>query len=168
MINPFLGTSPAVFVGLTVVLFGFASFLTGQAVAEKWMSAWNLVPAAFGLGIGARFLTFALFSGPLLHLAGFLVQVAYLLVIGFVSTDGKMSSTDLADYVDSSLNDTLKRLEGARRPRACERARHGEPQQGDEGQRQERGKGGAVRQGLIADGEHQGQQDELGQPGKEQ
>jgi len=36
----------------------------------------------------------------------------FLMVIGFVSTDGRMSSTDVADYVDSTLNDTLRRIEG--------------------------------------------------------
>jgi multidrug efflux pump len=36
----------------------------------------------------------------------------FLMVIGFVSTDGSMSSVDLADYVDNNLNDTLKRVEG--------------------------------------------------------
>jgi multidrug efflux pump len=36
----------------------------------------------------------------------------FLLVIGFVSTNGKLSSTDLADYVNSALNDTLKRVDG--------------------------------------------------------
>jgi multidrug efflux pump len=39
-------------------------------------------------------------------------STSFLMVIGFVSTDGKMSSVDLADFVDSSLNDTLKRVEG--------------------------------------------------------
>ncbi len=37
---------------------------------------------------------------------------SFLMVIAFVSADGRMSSTDVADYVDSSLNDTLKRVEG--------------------------------------------------------
>lgn len=37
---------------------------------------------------------------------------SFLMVIGFVSTDGKLTSTDLADFVDSTLNDTLKRVEG--------------------------------------------------------
>ena len=36
----------------------------------------------------------------------------FLMVIGFVSMDGKLTSTDLADYVNSSLNDTLKRVPG--------------------------------------------------------
>ncbi|MBU3890992.1 efflux RND transporter permease subunit [Methylosinus sp. KRF6] len=37
---------------------------------------------------------------------------AFLMVVGFVSTDGKMTGTDLSDYVKSALNDTLKRVEG--------------------------------------------------------
>ncbi|WP_334176634.1 efflux RND transporter permease subunit, partial [Pseudoxanthobacter sp.] len=36
----------------------------------------------------------------------------FLMVVGFVSTDGKLTNTDLADYVDSTLNDTLRRVEG--------------------------------------------------------
>ncbi|WP_018389552.1 efflux RND transporter permease subunit [Ancylobacter sp. FA202] len=36
----------------------------------------------------------------------------FLMVIGFVSTDGQMSSTDVSDYIDSTLNDTLRRIEG--------------------------------------------------------
>lgn len=39
-------------------------------------------------------------------------STGFLMVIGFVSSDGKMNSTDLADYVDSTINDTLKRVEG--------------------------------------------------------
>ncbi|TYC49346.1 efflux RND transporter permease subunit [Rhodobacterales bacterium] len=36
----------------------------------------------------------------------------FLMVIGFVSNDGRLTSTDIADYVDNTLNDTLKRVEG--------------------------------------------------------
>ncbi|MDD3313035.1 efflux RND transporter permease subunit [Pseudodesulfovibrio sp.] len=39
-------------------------------------------------------------------------SASFLMVLGFVSTDRSMSSVDIADYVDSSLNDTLKRVEG--------------------------------------------------------
>lgn len=39
-------------------------------------------------------------------------STGFLMVIGFVSTDGKMNSTDLADYVDATVNYTLKRVEG--------------------------------------------------------
>ncbi|MFD1330756.1 efflux RND transporter permease subunit [Methylopila musalis] len=36
----------------------------------------------------------------------------FLLVVAFVSRDGRLSSVDLADYIDSTLNDTIKRVEG--------------------------------------------------------
>ncbi|MGG6896206.1 MULTISPECIES: efflux RND transporter permease subunit [Rhizobium] len=36
----------------------------------------------------------------------------FLMVVGFVSTDNKLNSNDLADYVASTLNDTLKRIDG--------------------------------------------------------
>ncbi|WP_272701410.1 efflux RND transporter permease subunit [Desulfovibrio sp. Fe33] len=39
-------------------------------------------------------------------------SASFLMVIGFVSKDGTMSSVDIADFVDSSLNDSLKRVEG--------------------------------------------------------
>jgi multidrug efflux pump len=39
-------------------------------------------------------------------------STGFLMVIGFVSTDGKLNSTDLADYVSGTLNDTIKRVEG--------------------------------------------------------
>jgi len=39
-------------------------------------------------------------------------STGFLMVAAFFSTDGRMTTTDLADYVDSTLNDTLKRVEG--------------------------------------------------------
>jgi multidrug efflux pump len=36
----------------------------------------------------------------------------FLMVVGFVSEDGSMSDVDIADYVDSNLNDTIKRTNG--------------------------------------------------------
>ena len=39
-------------------------------------------------------------------------STGFLMVAALVSTDGKMTSTDLADYVASTLNDTIKRVEG--------------------------------------------------------
>ncbi|GLU31944.1 efflux RND transporter permease subunit [Trinickia caryophylli] len=39
-------------------------------------------------------------------------SASFLMVIGFVSTDGRLSSADLDDYVASTLNDTIKRVPG--------------------------------------------------------
>jgi multidrug efflux pump len=36
----------------------------------------------------------------------------FLMVASFISTDGKLNANDLADFVDSTLNDSLKRVEG--------------------------------------------------------
>jgi hypothetical protein len=73
-----LGSTLGVFIGLTVMLFGFAAFLTGQAVADTWRPAWQAVVAALGLALTARFLTFALFGGALLSLGAFLIAWVYL------------------------------------------------------------------------------------------
>jgi multidrug efflux pump len=37
---------------------------------------------------------------------------SFLMVVAFVSTDNKLSSLDLSDYIDSTLNDTIKRVSG--------------------------------------------------------
>ena len=58
-----LGTSLPVFIGLTVVLFGLAAFLSGQAIAGTWRSPAYAVLAALLLGLADRFLTYALFDG---------------------------------------------------------------------------------------------------------
>jgi branched-chain amino acid transport system ATP-binding protein len=98
MVNPILGTTPLIFIVLTCLLFGLTAFLTGQAVAEKWLSALALLPAALGLAIGARFLTFALFNAPLLHLPGFLAQFVYLLAVAFVAWRLTLAYRMVAQY----------------------------------------------------------------------
>jgi hypothetical protein len=72
------GSSFGVFVGLAGLLFGFAAFLTGQAIADTWRPAWQAVLSAFGLAVSVRFLDFALFGGSLLALPAFLVAWAWL------------------------------------------------------------------------------------------
>ncbi|WP_374447426.1 DUF6867 family protein [Stella sp.] len=76
-----LGTSLPVFVGLTLILFGGAAWMTGQAVASTWRPWWQTVPYSFLLGVGDRFLTFALFGGELLSPLGYLVHSLVLLAI---------------------------------------------------------------------------------------
>ena len=38
-----LGTTPAIFIGLTVVLVGGAAILTGRAIGGNWKPAWQVV-----------------------------------------------------------------------------------------------------------------------------
>jgi hypothetical protein len=81
MFVPFLGTSWAVFIGLTVILFGFAAFMTGQALAQTWRPLWHGILYTLLLALGARFLTYALFEGKLLWATGYLADWLVLLVI---------------------------------------------------------------------------------------
>ena len=71
-----LGSSVAVFIGVTVVLFGAAAWMTGRATAIAWQSGWLLLPYSVLLGLGARFLTYALFEGQLLAWRGYGVSTA--------------------------------------------------------------------------------------------
>ena len=79
------GSSFGEFLGVTVLLLGFAAFLTGQAVADTWRPAWQMVASAFGLALVARFLDFSLFQGPLLSLPAFVVAWAWLAAIGLLA-----------------------------------------------------------------------------------
>lgn len=80
-----LGSDLGVFVGLTVVLFGFTAFMTGQALARTWRSPWQAVPYGLLLALAARFLTYALFDEPLLHLSGWLIQWAYVVAVALLA-----------------------------------------------------------------------------------
>lgn len=84
-LTAFLGTTPAVFLGLTVVLVGGAAMLAGRAIGDNWKPAWQVVAAAFGLALADRFLTYALFGGDLLSLWGLLVHFLVIAAMGLVA-----------------------------------------------------------------------------------
>lgn len=77
-----LGTSWPVFIGMTIILMGFASFMTGQAVANIWHPMWQVVPYSLLLGCADRFLTWGLFDGQLLLLSGYIIDTLILMAIG--------------------------------------------------------------------------------------
>ncbi|TCS64254.1 DUF6867 family protein [Varunaivibrio sulfuroxidans] len=68
-----LGTTFFVYIGMNIFLIGFAAYMTGQAIATTWRPMWQILPYSVLLGLASRFLTYALFDGPLLHLSGFLI-----------------------------------------------------------------------------------------------
>jgi hypothetical protein len=80
-----LGTTPAVFFTVTVVVMGFAAFMTGQALAGTWKPMWQAVFYALLLGFGDRFLTFSLFDGELLSVSGYLIDCAVLIAISLLA-----------------------------------------------------------------------------------
>jgi hypothetical protein len=82
--EPLLGTSLGVFIGLTVVLIGGAGIL-GRALADGWKSPLQVVFACFGLALANRFLVYALFGGELLHFTGFLTDFAVITAMALMA-----------------------------------------------------------------------------------
>ncbi len=74
-----------VFLGLSVVLFGGAAFMMGQAIAETWRPAWQNVPYGLLLAVACRFMTFALFEASLLSVTGFLASAAVILALALAA-----------------------------------------------------------------------------------
>jgi hypothetical protein len=55
-----------VFYLVTLVLGGAAGYSTGKAIAQTWRPGWHMAVSALVLGIGVRFLHFALFGASFL------------------------------------------------------------------------------------------------------
>jgi len=76
-----LGTTLPVFIGITVILFGGAAFIMGQALAQTWRPVWQNIVYGLLLGIANRFIIFALFGGDGLSVPGYIVNTAVLIGI---------------------------------------------------------------------------------------
>jgi lysylphosphatidylglycerol synthetase-like protein (DUF2156 family) len=83
-----------VFIGITVILIGFAAFATGRALAATWRPAWWTVLYCLLLALVARFLHWSLFGGALLSAAAYALDAGVLTAIGLfayrVTQAGKM------------------------------------------------------------------------------
>ena len=81
-----MGATPGDFFGVTIVLFGGAAFLMGQAIAQTWRPLWQIVPYSFLMAVANRILSYALFQGDLTAPGIFLldwVAIAALAALGF-------------------------------------------------------------------------------------
>ena len=69
---------------ITVILVGFAAFMTGQAIANTWRPPWQLIPSGLVLGCADRFLLGGLFDGTDgQSITGYLIDTAFLMIVGF-------------------------------------------------------------------------------------
>jgi hypothetical protein len=80
-----LGSSLTVFLGVTVVLFGGAAWMTGRALAVTWKPWWHILPYSALLGLGARFLTYALFAGVLLAVGAYVMTTTVLCLLALLA-----------------------------------------------------------------------------------
>jgi hypothetical protein len=98
MLEDLTGQSLGVFIGLTLVLTGAAALSMGRAIARTWRPLWQIVPYGLLLGAADRFLSYALFGEPLLHLPGFLVCSAILIVLALVAYQVARTNKMLSQY----------------------------------------------------------------------
>jgi len=83
-----------IFIGVTLILCGFAAYATGRALATTWRPArWAVLYCAL-LGAADRFIHGSLFEGDLLSPSGYLIDTAILIVIALtayrITQAGKM------------------------------------------------------------------------------
>lgn len=72
----------AVFLIVTVLMGGWAGWMTARAFARAWRSYWQCLPALLAVAAAVRFIHFALFEGTLLSAQYYAVDAAIVLLAG--------------------------------------------------------------------------------------
>jgi len=72
------------FIFVTVVLGGWAAWMTGRACAQTWRPIASLVGFLLLLGIAVRFIHHALFEGTMFSLQYYVVDTVILMALGFL------------------------------------------------------------------------------------
>ncbi len=93
-----IGGSWAVFIGVTLVLFGGAAFMTGQALGATWRPVWQVIVYGALLGVADRLLGFLLFGRSLLSVPGYLIDAAVLIAIALIAYRLTRVSKMLSQY----------------------------------------------------------------------
>jgi hypothetical protein len=70
------------FLFVTVIMGGWAAWMTGRAIAITWRAYWNLILYLLILGAAVRFIHFALFGGTLLSIHYYVIDTIVILIIG--------------------------------------------------------------------------------------
>ena len=73
----------AVFIFVTLIVFGGGAFLMGQALAETWRPAWQNLPYGLLLALVNRFIDWSLFAGVFASIWLLLLDAAVLIGIAF-------------------------------------------------------------------------------------
>jgi branched-chain amino acid transport system ATP-binding protein len=58
----------------TLVLFAWAAFMSGQAIAQTWRPWWYCLAYGLLLGVGVRLFEHMLFAAPLVSLVGHVID----------------------------------------------------------------------------------------------
>jgi hypothetical protein len=74
--------SIGLFLLVTVLMGGWAAWMTARGLARAWRPFWQCVPALLAVAAAVRFIHFALFEGTLLSAQYYAVDAAVVLAVG--------------------------------------------------------------------------------------
>lgn len=77
-------TSGWTFILVTVVMGGWAAWMTGKACAQTWRSYSSLFVYGLILGVAVRFIHFSMFGGSFVALQYYVVDTIVVLAIAFI------------------------------------------------------------------------------------
>jgi hypothetical protein len=72
------------FLFITVLLGGWAAWMTGKACAQTWRPTRTLFLYMLGLGLAVRFIHHALFEGTMFSLQYYVVDTIVVMILGFL------------------------------------------------------------------------------------
>jgi len=78
-----LGSSLIVFLILTVVIFGGAGFMMGQAIANTWRPSWQVVPYGLLLALFERFLAWSLLGEDFANVMGLVMSAVVIVGLAY-------------------------------------------------------------------------------------
>lgn len=80
-----LGASVLQFGLLTVIVFGFAAFMMGRALADIWRPSWQIIVYGALLGLANRLFQNFLCSNDVINLVAYIIGAAVLTGIAFTA-----------------------------------------------------------------------------------
>jgi hypothetical protein len=87
-----------VFVGVTLVMFGWLAFMAATALARMWRPWWSNIVYGLILGVADRVLEMMLYGGSLLSLRGYLIDTVYIVVMMLLSYRAAFARRMLLQY----------------------------------------------------------------------
>ena len=86
------------FIGGTGLLFGFAAFLMGQAIAEGWRPAWQNVTFGVLLALGNHFIDCSLFDKDWTSFTHYLLDAIWIIIVSFIAYRTTLARKMAAQY----------------------------------------------------------------------
>lgn len=93
-----IGTTWPVFIGLTLVLFGGAGFMMGQALANTWKPWWYNVAYGFMLSAGDHLASNFLFAARLGDFGVYIVHTVVLIAVALLAYRLKQARKMVQQY----------------------------------------------------------------------